>query len=409
MKYILRYIGLLLTLICAAPVVAAEAQVWSGSWATSQMPVDASNKIDPTLLQDATLRQTIRVSAGGHLIRLRLSNAFGTAPLRISGVHVARAVASGQAVIIPTTDRAVTFNGLESVTIPAGAEYISDPVAFDLVPVSDVAITIHLKDVTVVQTGHPGSRTTSYILPGRHLSDTDVPGANKMDRWYLISALDVADMPGMSIAILGDSITDGHSTTTNGNDRWTDILSARLNTGSAKATGILNFGIGGNRILNDGLGPNAMSRVTRDVLGQSGVRTLIVFEGVNDLGTLTREAPVSDDAHAALVARLIGAYKQIILMAHAHGIKVIGATILPYGGSDYYHPTAENEKDRLALNAWIRARGNFDAVIDFDALLRDPAHPERLAPAYDSGDHIHPSPAGYRVMGLGVPLEIFHK
>lgn len=408
-KSVLRYITIIFALVCAVPARAADAQVWSASWATSQMPVEAANKLDPVILQNATLRQTVRVSAGGRQVRLRLSNAFGTAPLRIAGVHIARAVAAGTAAIVPATDRAVTFDGLEGVTIPAGAEYTSDSVAFDLAPLCDVAITIHLNESPMVQTGHPGSRTSSYLLTGRHLPDADLPGAIRFDRWYLISALDVADVAGSSIAILGDSITDGHSSTTNGNDRWPDMLSAQLNAGKGKATGVLNFGIGGNRILNDGLGPNALSRVTRDVLGQNGVRTLIVFEGVNDLGTLTRDGPVSAAAHNALVARLIGAYKQIIRIAHSHGMKVIGATILPYGGSDYYHPTVENENDRLALNAWIRARGNFDAVIDFDAMLRDPAHPERLIPAYDSGDHIHPSPAGYKVMGAGVPLDILFR
>lgn len=381
--------------------------IWVGSWASSQMVMDGQNAFDPALMRDATLRQIVRLSLGGVTLRVRLSNAFGTAPLTVTAVHVARAVASGRAAIVASTDRKVTFDGHDDVVIPPGAEYISDPVTMAVPARADLAISVRFAEPPTVQTGHPGSRATSFWVAGDHVADADLPGATRVDHWYTISAVDVAPVKKAgAVAILGDSITDGRGSTTNGDDRWPDALSERL-IAAGKTVGILNFGIGGNRVLNDGLGPNALARFDRDVLAQNGVKTLIVFEGVNDLGTLTLKVPVSAEAHAALVDRLIGAYKQIIQRAHAHGMKVLGGTIMPYGGSEYYHPTAENEADRQALNAWIRAKGHFDAVIDFDAAVRDPGFPDRLKAAYDSGDHLHPNPAGYRAMAAAMPLSLF--
>ena len=211
-----------------------------------------------------------------------------------------------------------------------------------------------------------------------------------------------------AVVTLGDSITDGHGATTNGNDRWPDVLARRLQgTPATKTVSVLNHGIGGNRLLLDGLGPNALARFDRDVVAQTGVRYVIVFEGVNDLGTLTRDAPASAAEHKALVDRIESAYEQMILRAHAHGIRVIGATITPYGGSGYYHPNAENDADRQAINAWIRDPKHFDAVVDFDKVVRDPAQPDRLNPAFDSGDHLHPSAVGYKAMGEAIPLTMF--
>jgi lysophospholipase L1-like esterase len=208
--------------------------------------------------------------------------------------------------------------------------------------------------------------------------------------------------------VLGDSITDGHGATDNADDRWPDRLADRLQASpEGRRFSVLNQGIGGNRLLLDGLGPNALARFDRDVLAQAGVSHLIVLEGVNDLGTLTRDAPASPEEHAALVQRMIGAYQQIAMRARARGVRVIGATILPYGSSGYYHPTPLNEADRQAVNRWIRTPGAFDAVIDFDAVTRDPSRPDRMLPAYDSGDGLHPSPAGYRAMGDAVPLSLF--
>jgi lysophospholipase L1-like esterase len=226
----------------------------------------------------------------------------------------------------------------------------------------------------------------------------------------MISEIDVEEAtPGAaSVVALGDSITDGHGATTNGNDRWTDVLAVRLQaTTKTQSIGVSNQGIGGNHLLTDGLGPNALARFDRDVLAPAAVKWVIVFEGVNDLGGLERNGEVMPTAHAALVQSVIAAYQQIILRAHVHGLRVYGATITPYVGSTYYHPGQLSEADRQTVNQWIRAAGHFDAVIDFDAVIRDSEHPDRMLPAYDSGDHLHPSPAGYKAMGDAIPLNLF--
>jgi lysophospholipase L1-like esterase len=208
--------------------------------------------------------------------------------------------------------------------------------------------------------------------------------------------------------VLGDSITDGHGATTNGNDRWTDVLAQRLQSSSnTRSIGVSNQGIGGNHLLTDGLGPNALARFDRDVLAPTGARWVILFEGVNDLGGLARNGEVTPVEHAALVKRVLSAYEQIILRAHAHGLRVFGATVTPYARSNHYHPGPLSEADRQAVNAWIRAPGHFDAVIDFDSIVRNPQHPDRLSAAFDCGDHLHPSPAGYRAMGEAIPLSLF--
>ena len=277
---------------------------------------------------------------------------------------------------------------------------------------SDVAVTFHLDAPPAQETGHPGSRSTSYYVHGDQVSAADLPDAKHVDHWYQISRKSTCGLhrgAGVVVA-LGDSITDGHAATTNGNDRWTDVLAARLQASKkTRNIGVSNQGIGGNHLLTDGLGPNVLARFDRDVLAPAGVRWLIVFEGVNDLGGLARIGEVPAEQHAALVARVIAAYQQIIERAHAHGLRVFGATITPYAGSDYYHPGPLSEADRQAVNAWIRAAGHFDAVIDFDAVVRDPAHPDQLLPAFDCGDHLHPSPAGYKAMGESIPLDLFAK
>ncbi|MGH9615398.1 MAG: SGNH/GDSL hydrolase family protein [Acidobacteriaceae bacterium] len=362
-------------------------------------------------LRDATLRQIVHLSVGGERLRVHLSNAFGTAPLRIDSVHIARPLSPASDRIDVTSDRALTFSGNQDVIIPAGAEYISDPIDYPVPALSNLAITLYLAAPPARETSHPGSRSTSYFVHGDMVSAADLPNAGKVDHWYQISGVDVTGpADAVSIVALGDSITDGHATITNANDRWTDVLAQRLQNSSATSmVGVLNQGIGGNHLLVDGLGPNALARFNRDVLAQTGVRYLIVLEGVNDLGGLTKLGDVPDADHTALVHRIIAAYQQIVMRARAHGIEAIGATILPYAGSDYYHPTARDEQDRQAVNQWIRAPGHFDAVIDFDRTMRDPNHPDRLLPSYDSGDHLHPSPAGYRAMADSIPLSLFQQ
>lgn len=382
---------------------------WVGSWAASQQLPEPQNSLAPDDLHDVTLRQIVHLSIGGSELRVHLSNAFGTTPLEISSVHIALPVSATSDKIDPATDKALTFAGEPSVTIPAGADYISDPVDFPAPALSNLAITLYLTLPPAQQTGHPGSRATSYLVHGDLVSASVLPNAKAVDHWYWISGVDVAATPqAAAIVTLGDSITDGHASITNGNDRWPDVLAHRLQANpSTQPLSVLNQGIGGNRLLLDGLGPNALARFDRDVLAQTGVHYLILLEGVNDLGTLTRTADVPRSEHDALVHRILSAYAQIIARAHAHGIQVIGATILPYTGSDYYHPGPASEADRETINQWIRTAGHFDAVIDFDTIMRDPRHPDRLLPAYDSGDHLHPSPAGYQVMGNAIPFSLF--
>jgi lysophospholipase L1-like esterase len=405
-------------LFCVAMWLAVSGQTeaqpaahWVGSWAASQQVPEPQNSLDPELLRDATLRQIVHLTVGGGQLRVRVSNAFGTEPLHLTAVHVARPVSAASAAIDAASDTAVTFHGAPDVTIPAGAEYLSDTVPFPVAALSNLAISIHYDQPPTGETGHPGSRATSYVVHGDLVSAASLPDAKTVEHWYQVSGVDVVASPdGGAVVTLGDSITDGHGATTNGNDRWTDVLAARMQGDkSARMVGVLNEGIGGNRLLLDGLGPNALARFDRDVLAQTAVRAVVVLEGVNDLGTLTRDHDVSAEEHAALVAQIEGAYAQMIERAHAHGIRVVGATILPYGGSNYYHPGAESEADRQVINAWIRGAGHFDAVVDFDKVTRDPAHPDRLLPAYDSGDHLHPGPAGYKAMGEAIPLSLFKK
>jgi lysophospholipase L1-like esterase len=286
--------------------------------------------------------------------------------------------------------------------------YFSDPIRYTVAPLSNLAVSLYLPSPPAQQTSHPGSRATSYVVHGDLVSAATLPDAQKVDHWFQLSGVDVlSSAHSAAVVALGDSITDGHASTTNGNDRWTDVLAQRLQANaSTRGISVLNEGIGGNHLLIDGLGPNALARFNRDVLAQTRVRWLIVFEGVNDLGGLSREGVVPTAQHSDLVQRILASYGQIIERAHAHGIRVIGATITPYVGSDYYHPGPQNEADREAINKWIRAPGHFDAVLDLDKVMRDPAHPDRLLPAYDSGDHLHPGPAGYRAMGSAIPLTL---
>ncbi len=340
-------------------------------------------------------------------LRVHLSNAFGTAPLHLSSVHIARPVSTSSPAIDAASDKALTFHGARDVTIPAGAEFVSDALDYPTAALSNLAVSIHFGDPPDQQTGHPGSRATSYLTHGDLVSAPDLANAKKFAHWYQLSSIDVSAAPGAAaIVALGDSITDGHGATTDGNDRWTDVLARRLQAASRNLS-VLNQGIGGNHLLTDGNGPNALARFDRDVLAQTGVRYVIVLEGVNDLGGLTRTHEASPAEHAAFVQRILTTYDQIIVRSHSHGIKAIGATILPYKGSDYYHPGPANEEDRKAVNDWIRAPGHFDAVIDFDQIMRDPAQPDRMLPTYDSGDHLHPSPTGYAAMANAIPLSLF--
>lgn len=383
--------------------VKAETQRWVGAWSSAQLAPDAKNSLAPEDYPNATLRQVVRVSIGGDTLRVKLSNLFGTQPLTIDAARIAVSAAPATARIDPTTDRPLTFSASARVTIPAGGETWSDPVKLKVAPLAHLAISLHYPAAPSVQTGHPGSRATSYILPGDHTAATDLPGAKTADRWFQIAGVDVASRKASAIVAFGDSITDGYGVQPNTNLRWTDGLIERL---KGKNIAVLNLGIGGNRVLADGLGPSGVSRFDRDVLSQSGVTHFIILEGVNDLGVLNRDQSKDASTNAGMAQDLISAYASMVAKARAKGIKAIGATILPYSGSGYYHPPAEAEAARQTVNAWIRAPGNFDAVIDWDAALRDPARPTHLLPAYDN-DGLHPNMAGYKAMADAIPLSLF--
>jgi len=414
MKYALKFLAILaciagLASLAAFSQPAPSSRIWVASWGASQQVPEPANSLPADDLRNATLRQIVHLSIGGPSIRVHLSNAFGTEALHLTSVHIARPLSPALPAIDPASDLALTFASKPDVTIPPGAEVLSDPIDFGVAPLSDIAVTIHFDAPPAGETGHPGSRATSYYVHGDAVSAATLTEPKRADHWYQLSEVDVLATPdSATLVALGDSITDGHGATTNGNDRWTDVLAQRLQASAQTRTiGVSNQGIGGNHLLTDGLGPNVLARFDRDVLAPAGVRWLIVFEGVNDLGELARDGEVPPAAHEAFVARVLAAYQQVIARAHAHGLRVYGATITPYVGSGYYHPGPLSEADRQAVNAWIRTAGHFDAVIEFDSVVRDPAHPDQLLPAYDCGDHLHPSPAGYKAMAESIPLSLF--
>ncbi|GAA3440193.1 SGNH/GDSL hydrolase family protein [Kutzneria kofuensis] len=392
------------------PPTGAGGDHWVATWTSMPQLTEASNMPPAPYTQgnqvmvDATLRQTIHVSVGGSRFRLHLNNIFGGAPLPITAASVATPTggAAGVSGIQAGTAKTVTFGGQKSVTVAVGKETISDPLNVTVPSGSNLTVTLYLAQGQASShiTSHPGSRTTSYLTKGNHLTDTTLTGTTPVDHWYFLSGLDVWAPPHTGAAVmLGDSLTDGRGSTTNGNDRWPDDLFARLQKRGATAdVAVVNEAAGGNAVLSGGLGPTAVSRFDRDVLGQSGVKWLIVFEGVNDLGG--NGSPKTADG-------LIAAYQQFITKAHAAGIKVYGATITPFGGNSYDDPAGTHEAARQTVNSWIRTSNQFDAVADFDQVVRDPANPSHLRSSYDTGDHLHLNPAGYLALADALPYTLF--
>lgn len=393
--------------LTASTAALGQSERWVPIWGSAQMRVEGKEADQVAGTGPATIRQIVHVSAGGARVRVRLSNDFGDAPLTIGDAAIARPVAPGRA--DETGGTTLTFAGARSVTIPAGAEVYSDPVAMPVAAGADLAISLFLPESPAHRTGHPGAHATAFLAPGDAVTRPDLPGAKAIGGWWQLADVEVSggDATGTVVAI-GDSITDGHGVRDNSNARWPDVLAARLQADPrSRMLSVVNAGIGGNRVLLDGLGPNLLARFDRDVVARPAVRYAIILEGVNDIGVLTRDAPASPEAHHRIVSDITGAFRQIAARARAHGIKLIGGTITPYVGSDYYHPGPASEADRQAINAFIRGSGAFDRVVDFDRVVRDPNHPDHLLPAYDSGDHLHPSEAGYRAMGEAVPLSLF--
>ncbi|MFO1489254.1 MAG: SGNH/GDSL hydrolase family protein [Verrucomicrobiota bacterium] len=380
---------------------------WVATWGCAPQLTEPGN-LPPVPLVNSTLRQFVRTSIGGKQLRVRLSNLFGTNAVTIQSAHLALAAGKGSAdvgEINPATDRSLTFHGEPRVVIPPGESVVSDAADFDLPALANVAVSLNLGEISPgAVTGHPGSRTTSFIVGSNSVSAASLPAAAKTPHWYFITGIEVSGGTGQgSIVVLGDSITDGRGSTTDGNNRWPDVLAERLATNAPTAgVGVVNVGIGGNAIFG-GLGPAAVKRFDRDVLGQSGVKWLVIFEGVNDIGGAREGQP------ASLTANLLAAYTQFAEKAHARNIRVYGATITPFGGNGYYSP--EHESIRQEINAWTRTNSIYDGVIDFDAAVRDPASPEKFRAAFHPGlnasDWLHLNPAGYRAMAEAVDLNLF--
>lgn len=385
-----------------------EPSAWTAGWGSAQQEYMESD-MPSTPLSGSVIRQVVRMSTGGDYMKLTLSNYYGDSDLVINSVHIADSLGSGM--IDLATDTAVTFNGgSESVTIPKGEKVESDVIVFSADDLESIAMTIDCNTVPAKVTGHSGARTTTYIKSSATVSDVSMIGAETNEHWYFASEIDVLnDADYAVIACLGDSITDGRGCTTNANDRWTDVLMERIKADGLKLT-VVNDGIGGNSINNWGLGESGRDRWQKEVKDRSGVKYLIVLEGINDIGGKTEDVFTGDMSKCPedgkITTGIIEAYQEIIDEAHEQGIKVIGGTILPCGNNDYYNETMEEM--RQTINTWIRELGEFDAVIDFDAVMRDPDDPTKLKAEYDSGDGLHPGPEGYKAMGECIDLELFN-
>ena len=388
----------LLALAIAACCTACQKPDWVTTWATALQIAEPHNRPPQPGLAGNSFRQIVQVSVGGTELRLHLSNIFNTDSTQILGVEVARAATMGASPdIVEGTSVELTFGGSRAFTMEAGGEAVSDPVPFALADRDNLAITIHYGYISAETiTSHPGSRTSSYIAEG-FTSDFSAPAAVTA-HWYTISSIDVLPLkPSAAVAVLGDSITDGRGTTTNGQDRWTDQLSHSLLANGMNIS-VLNFGLGGNCILRGGLGPTGKSRYARDLFGHNGVKYIILFEGTNDLGGSRDGLQTASEIQEV--------WSQIVAEAHERGIKVFGATVTPVKGNGYY--SEDHEAGRQQLNDWIRTSGVFDGVIDFDKMVAWADDPLCLDPAYlYENDWLHLNAHGYEVMGRGIDLSLF--
>ena len=372
---------------------------WVATWATAEQLVEPHNCPPSPGLEGNTVRQIVEVSIGGETIRLRFSNRYGTEPVELCSVMVSRALSSGADFAVDeTTTTGLTFEGQSVVIMNPGEEAVSDPISFKLVEREDVAIDIRYgKASSTVVTGHPGSRTTSYLLP---VGETEWTSSIRVNHWYTVESIEVERSDdARAIAVLGNSITDGRGSTTNEQNRWTDNLSRRLLGNESTANvAVLNLGLGGNCVLEGGLGPTAKSRYTHDLFEQAGVSHVILFEGVNDLGNAADGSSVAYE--------LIDCYKQLAAEAHERGLQVIVSTITPFMGNGY--GTENHEQGRQIFNEWARSTSIMDGMIDFDRFIRCPEDPVRLDSLYlYEDDFLHPNATGYQVMADSIDLSLF--
>jgi lysophospholipase L1-like esterase len=390
-------------LASAATSATAQETIWTGSWAAAPVAAPpATADPDPA---GTTYRDIVHLSLGGNAIRLRISNEFSATPLTLASVHAA--ISSGSAATQSGTDHTVTFGGGESVTIPAGTVIVSDAIPMPVKPFTNLTVSLFVPTQPgVTLTYHTLGMSRNYVATGNVTSAADLEAATKVTSWYLLKGVDVdAGDKTAAIVTLGASITDGYHSPPDKNARWPDVLAMRLQANKATSNiGVLNEGISGGRLLHDIAGPSALSRLDRDVLAQPGAKYLIFAIGTNDIGrTFFPQRP----NESITADQLIWGYQQIVARAHARGIKVFASTLNPYGGAAYYNEAGE--KMRQAVNTFFRTSKVFDGVIDFDQITRDPAHPEALLPAYDSGDHLHPNDAGYKAMADSIDLKLLTK
>ena len=395
---------------------------WVATWATAQTlvrqaparpaaapadsptaPATTPQEIAARGFNNQTVRMIVRTSIGGRRLRVRLSNAFGGAPVRVGTAHLAiRAKDSG---IVPDSDRSLSFNGKPGCTIAPGVVLLSDPVELNVPPVTELAVSLYFPGETRNPTLHVTALHNTYVSKeGDLTAKSEIPDAVTTQSYYWLAGIDVAAAADAALLVtFGDSITDGARSTAETNHSWPALLAARLAANKATAKiGVANLGIGGNRVLRDVSGASALARFDRDVLSQPGVQWVTLMEGINDIGRMA-----TTPAEAVTTDELIGGYQQFIAQAHAHGIQVIGCTLTPYEGAPYYRE--DGERIRAALNSWIRTSGAFDAVVDFEAATRDPGNPKRFRAEFDPGDHLHPNDAGYQAMADAFDLKILKR
>jgi lysophospholipase L1-like esterase len=345
----------------------------------------------------------VRTSIGGRRLRIRLSNAFGAAPIALGTAHLA--IRAKDSAIVPDSDRSLSFNGKPGCTIAPGVVLLSDPVELNVPPVTELAVSLYFPGETGPPTTHFTALHNTYISKeGDLTANSEIPEPVTTQSYYWLAGIDVAAAPDAALLVaFGDSITDGARSTAETNHSWPALLAARLAANKATAEiAVANLGIGGNRVLRDGSGASALARFDRDVLSQPGVKWVTLMEGINDIGRAS-----TNPGEPATADELIGAYQQFIAQSHAHGIQVIGCTLTPYEGAGYYRE--DGERIRAALNSWIRTSGAFDAVVDFEAATRDPVNAKQFRADFDPGDHLHPNDAGYQAMADAFDLKIFKR
>jgi lysophospholipase L1-like esterase len=406
--------AILLTLSIVCSTFAAASNHWVATWGASPSPQLSDQqqmRKDKLVFENQTLREIVHTSIGSGTLRVRLSNAYGKQTVEVGGAHVA--LRSKGSEIVAGSDRPLTFSGRASVSIPPDALVLSDPVQLTVPDSSDLAISIFLPKQTIGAGIHYSAQQTSYIASGDQSASASVSEPATFASWVFLTGVDVlASESASAVVAFGDSITDGARSTVDSNHRWPNVLADRLLAQHGrKKIGVLDAGIGGNRILHDALpdnirfGVNALARFDRDVLAQPGIRYVIVLEGINDLGHAGTSAPSSETVSAE---DIIAGMKQMIERAHEEGLKIFGATLTPFAGTAFKgYFTPEKEMKRKAVNQWIRNSKAFDGVIDFERAVRDPGNPDRMLPAYDGGDHLHPGDAGYKAMGEAIDLSLF--